>query len=500
MGPRRTTLTYSSENAAPLGEAPVFVYYCKHSGRHVMTTDCDLSAAPRRATDHALVIDTSSHTLKLYNTQDGGEKLIRRRCGAGDGAPAWWSPSAGAGPRSRVLAGKPLPSFRARCADPAPWNPCRSGDVERQYRVRTGPLPIAYYTEPGGRYLYVLDDALTTYTASREPGKAPPVPPCIRPAPGGATLVVLEVDDRAKGLGLLRISADAVRLQMRAAIVAEGAMEELLGYLRQVLGAWHGRCNPPAGHAWASRPACVGGVGGVGGKGRGVHLDRGVGWGQRGTEHPGWGGRTVLVKERRELQHDRKIAPEGGVLFPQNVTAEPGKPLCCTTRRRDASVGAVFGKGRSHATACAQGGGPLPQGGVCPVECGAGDCPCRGCRGRRGHAPAPPTLLTVHPSSGCMLGRPHPDAPLAVCEPAVGQATSVPGSFFGRCVHTARQHRNKRSRGRGPRAGANACTGGLGPRQVRHGCEPARSQDCYHPSPASSSSSSPCGSLARRRM
>lgn len=79
MGPRRTTLTFSSEDAGPLKEAAVFLYYCKYSGKHVLTTDCDLSKAPRRRTDHSLVIDTTKHTVRLYNTSDGGEKLIRRR-------------------------------------------------------------------------------------------------------------------------------------------------------------------------------------------------------------------------------------------------------------------------------------------------------------------------------------------------------------------------------------------------------------------------------------
>ena len=78
MGPRRTTLTYSSEDAAPVVEEKVYVYYCKYSGKHALTTDCNLSQAPRRRTDHALVIDTQQHTVKLYTT-DGGSKFIKRR-------------------------------------------------------------------------------------------------------------------------------------------------------------------------------------------------------------------------------------------------------------------------------------------------------------------------------------------------------------------------------------------------------------------------------------
>ncbi|KAL6771129.1 CGL128 [Auxenochlorella protothecoides x Auxenochlorella symbiontica] len=195
MGPRRTTLTYSSEDAAPLGDAQVFVYYCKYSGKHVLTTDCDLSKAPRRQTDHALVIDTTRHTVRLYNTTDAGEKLIRRRSGA----------------------------------------------VERQLRMRVGKLPFAYWTEPEGKLLYIMDSAVTTYSTADDPsgsGVTVPVPPCIRAldAAGGATAVTLEVDDRARATGILKVSADAVRLQLKTSIIAEGAAEELLEYLRSILG------------------------------------------------------------------------------------------------------------------------------------------------------------------------------------------------------------------------------------------------------------------------
>jgi hypothetical protein len=37
--PKRTTHTYSSEDAAPDGpESELFVYYCKHCGAHVLIT------------------------------------------------------------------------------------------------------------------------------------------------------------------------------------------------------------------------------------------------------------------------------------------------------------------------------------------------------------------------------------------------------------------------------------------------------------------------------
>ncbi len=76
--PRRTTQTFSSEDAHVAGiEAAVHVYHCKYSGRHALTTDCNLAKAPRRRTDRAHVIDLDKHTVKLY-TADGGVVLLRR--------------------------------------------------------------------------------------------------------------------------------------------------------------------------------------------------------------------------------------------------------------------------------------------------------------------------------------------------------------------------------------------------------------------------------------
>ena len=47
-----------------------------------------------------------------------------------------------------------------------PTTTCRSGEVEKQYRLNMGSLPIGYRSEPeGGRFIYILDDALTTYSA-----------------------------------------------------------------------------------------------------------------------------------------------------------------------------------------------------------------------------------------------------------------------------------------------------------------------------------------------
>lgn len=80
-------------------EDKIFVYYCKYSGRHAMTTDCDIEKLPRRATDGAMVLDRTKYIVRLY-TADGGVKYVKRDEG--------------------------------------------DTTAERQYRLQVGPLPVAY--------------------------------------------------------------------------------------------------------------------------------------------------------------------------------------------------------------------------------------------------------------------------------------------------------------------------------------------------------------------
>lgn len=187
--PRRATLTYSSEDAPTVGESKVYVYYCKYSGQHTLTTNCNLSKAPRRRTDGARVIDTKVYTVKLY-TVDGGSKVIRRH----------------------------------------------GGNCEKQYRFTIGILPVAYKTEPDGRYLYILENAVTSYS-SQDPaqGASPPVPPCILPLDKDTTQVSLEIDDRADKPQIIKISADHVRIEIAGAITAIETNEEILEFMRALL-------------------------------------------------------------------------------------------------------------------------------------------------------------------------------------------------------------------------------------------------------------------------
>lgn len=156
-----------------------------------MTTDCNLFTAPRRKTDHSIVIDTSTFSVKLY-AESGGVKFLRRASGA----------------------------------------------IEKQYRFQIGALPIAYRSEPNGRYLYVLDDALTTGNAGALLEGKPPVPPCIQFFSSKTeTRVCIELEDRGTKQAILKISAKAVRVQLKQSMQSLSVVEELLDYMRLVLGA-----------------------------------------------------------------------------------------------------------------------------------------------------------------------------------------------------------------------------------------------------------------------
>lgn len=212
--PARTTLTYSSaENGANTEQ--LHVYYCKFSGRHALSTDCDLSKAPRRRTDGAIVLDTEFYTAKLYST-DGGCKLLRRG----------------------------------------------TGEFERQHRVNMGKLPIAYRSEVGGRFLYIFKDSLSEY--SGQPGEGStaqrPVPPCISQTTPDTVQVVLEVDDRAPSATLVKISRDFIRIQIIHGIGHEKASEELLEFMRGILGVRSGQLSIVRGDSTRQKTLLVQGM------------------------------------------------------------------------------------------------------------------------------------------------------------------------------------------------------------------------------------------------
>ena len=118
------------------------------------------------------------------------------------------------------------------------------GRARRPPSLCSGPTPppapsCPSSLAPPARYLYVLDDALTTYSSEEgtAAGKRAPVPPCIAAAGADRTVVLLEVDDRASRPALLKVTADYVRLAIKAAVTAGDAEEEVVELMRTVLGA-----------------------------------------------------------------------------------------------------------------------------------------------------------------------------------------------------------------------------------------------------------------------
>ncbi len=143
--PKRTTLTFTSEDAPKSSEDALFVYYCRYSGRHAFTcggsvavasllplasltahgalhglfADVDITRLPQRRTDSARIIDLDKYYVKLY-TADGGVKLIKRY-------DPWY--------------------YTLRCSDACATalSLCRKdGRIDRQFRLNVGKLPIAY--------------------------------------------------------------------------------------------------------------------------------------------------------------------------------------------------------------------------------------------------------------------------------------------------------------------------------------------------------------------
>ncbi|KAI5060117.1 hypothetical protein GOP47_0024537 [Adiantum capillus-veneris] len=193
--PKRTTHTYSSEDAAPDGpESDLYVYYCKHCGSHVLITDTQLQKMPRRKTDRAYVLDKQKHLARL-NAAQAGKQFLKR---GGE------------------------------------------GKVERQFRLKcTGcELFVCYYSEEDldtAPFLYVVDGALSSVAAETNPQDAP-VPPCISQLEGGLVQVAIEVEDRAQRAAITRVNADDVRVTVTAPAARGEANNELLEYMGKVLG------------------------------------------------------------------------------------------------------------------------------------------------------------------------------------------------------------------------------------------------------------------------
>lgn len=192
--PKRTTHTYSSEDAAPEGpDSDLFVYYCKHCSSHLLITDTQLQKLPRRKTDRAYVLDKKKHLARL-NVKEAGKIMLKR----GEG--------------------KMEKQFRMNC-------------------VNCG-LFVCYRAEEdveASTLVYLVDGALSTVAAETNPQDAP-VPPCISQLEGGLVQVAIEVEAAAHRAAITRVNADDVRVTVASPAARGEANSELLEFMGKVLG------------------------------------------------------------------------------------------------------------------------------------------------------------------------------------------------------------------------------------------------------------------------
>ena len=196
--PKRATHAFSSEDAPEADDEKIGVYYCRYTGEHVLITDAELAKLPKRKTDSARVLDTEKYTVRLKAVSDGKATMLRRE----------------------------------------------GGKVERQYRYMCGELPVCYKSEEEGRYLYIIDGALSAFksgggkkaggkaSVDDEPG-APPVPPCIQQTSRGVTQVAVEVEDRSRQTAVMKISADEVTVGVTGKTHEAG--NELVEFFAKIL-------------------------------------------------------------------------------------------------------------------------------------------------------------------------------------------------------------------------------------------------------------------------
>jgi len=205
--PKRTTTTYSSEDAPDTSDK-IYVYYCRYCGDHAFITDALLEKMPRRKTDRAYVIDTQINHVKL-SVIPASVKYIRRG----------------------------------------------EGKCEKQFRYNCGTLPVLYKAEEYGRYIYIMDNAVSAYAnaedvaqaqlaprgphhagASPTPAAEVPVPPCIQLHKSGKVQIGLDIEDKTERVGILRITSDEVGIQV--IVSGQKGQEyqmEVLEYLGKVL-------------------------------------------------------------------------------------------------------------------------------------------------------------------------------------------------------------------------------------------------------------------------
>jgi len=64
--PRRSTHYYTSENTHLTTEQLYFYYYCKYSGKHVITISVNIKTLPKRNIDGSFILDKKKYCIEFY--------------------------------------------------------------------------------------------------------------------------------------------------------------------------------------------------------------------------------------------------------------------------------------------------------------------------------------------------------------------------------------------------------------------------------------------------
>jgi len=189
--PRRSTHYYTSDNAQPNASDVLYSYYCKYSGKHVMTTNVDIDTLPRRITDRSFIIDSEKYLIKLYTT-DGGIRCIKRE-----------------------------------------------DKVEKQYRINIGDVPVAYKSSPEDRHIFIFYDALTAFDQTIT-AKGILIPPCIMQTNNSDVGLLIGLEDDFSSSttgfqGIQAITADFIVYTAKNKVGSHEFTEEILSNFQQYL-------------------------------------------------------------------------------------------------------------------------------------------------------------------------------------------------------------------------------------------------------------------------
>jgi hypothetical protein len=76
---------------------------------------------------------------------------------------------------------------------------------------------VCYKSEMEGKYLYLIDGALSAFNFGQSAGEGgdTPVPPCIQQTTAGTVQVALEIEDKVRQRAIHNITADEVTVQVQ---------------------------------------------------------------------------------------------------------------------------------------------------------------------------------------------------------------------------------------------------------------------------------------------